>query len=117
MSEHIQGDAGRSPRGGATELERAEALEVELRVHVAELVTERRRATEEVVRLEQRAQLPGADAAITESAARYRTRIQALDQELEGARGRLRSQEGAVAALRADRDLGRAAPDQPRGTS
>jgi hypothetical protein len=108
--------AGERPEGGrGGELERAEALELELRLRVAELVTERRRTTDEILRLEQRAQLPGADPAIGQAADRYRARLQTLEHELTDARARLRAQEGAVATLRAARDLGPPAPQPPGG--
>lgn len=109
------GRPGERPEGRAADLGRAEALELELRLRVAELVTERRRATEEILRLEQRAQLPGADPAIGQAADRYRARLQTLEGELADARARLRSQEGAVATLRADRDLGPPGTEPPGG--
>lgn len=90
----------------STGLARAEALEVELRVRLAELIRERRHAHEEADRLGERGRLPGADAALTESAERYRARASVLDREIEAARERLRAQEGAVARRRADEDLG-----------
>lgn len=85
-------------------LERAQSRERELRVRLAELVTERRRLWQESKRLQGLGGRPGADPRLDAVVTRYQAKSEELGREIEAVRAELRTQEAIVAERRADAD-------------
>lgn len=76
--------------------------ELRLRSRLNALVHERAEALREAERLDARATLPGADAELSEIAARWRAVAERVAVETEEQRAALRAQEAVVARLRAE---------------
>lgn len=83
------------------DLAAARRREGDLRRRLAGLVAERSRAEQDVVRLDERALLAGADPRMGEAAGVHRLRLGELATEIETARADLRLAEGLVAELEA----------------
>ena len=84
-----------------SDLGEAQRAERTLREQLADLVRARARAESESRRLSERARLPGADAALSELAERYRAQGDRLQSEVEAVRSDLRLREAELERLRA----------------
>lgn len=74
--------------------------ELRLRSRLNALVHEQAEAVREAERLSTRATLPGADAGLSETAARWRAVADGVARDIEAQRAALRRQEAEVARLR-----------------
>lgn len=91
-----------SGEGAASPLESALTTERNLREQINDLVNARARARAEAARLEERATIPGADAALGAVAGRYAVQEKRLGEEIAALRTSLREREADTERLRAD---------------
>ncbi len=90
-------------------LQQAREAESSLRSRLADAVAERARTTREADRLEARASLPGADAAVAAAATEQLRLAAQAASHIETLRAELRRAEGQVVTLEAALDAERAA--------